>query len=124
MHRSRGHRRRGRKPTAAGGARSSARAVLSDTAPAREVLRPFFLRAVLSADRPAAADIPATLRYKFFESGLALLPQLPACLHVHLFVLPSSPPKPPKFLVLLEAKLLHAFESRALFKQQRKGGKL
>ena len=24
--------------------------------------------------RPAAADIPATLRYKFFESGLALLP--------------------------------------------------
>ena len=65
--------------------------------------------------RPAAADIPATLRYKFFESGLALLPQLPMCLHVHFFLLPSALPKPPKFLVLLEVKLLHAFESRALF---------
>ena len=74
--------------------------------------------------RPTAADIPATLRYKFFESGLALLPQLPTCLHVHLFLLPSALPKPPKFLVLLEVKLLHAFESRALFKQRRKGGKL
>ena len=74
--------------------------------------------------RPTAADIPATLRYKFFESGLALLPQLPTFLHVHLFLLPSGLPKPPKFLVLLEVKLLHAFESRALFKQRRKGGKL
>ena len=72
--------------------------------------------------RPAAADIPATLRYKFFESGLALLPQLPTCLHVHLFLLPSALPKPPKFLVLLEVKLLHAFESRALFKQEIKWG--
>ena len=71
--------------------------------------------------RPAATDIPVTLRYKFFESGLALLPQLPTCLHVHLFLLPSALPNPPKFLVLLEVKLLHAFESRALFKQRRKG---
>ena len=39
-------------------------------------------------------------------------------------VLPSALPKPPKFLVLLEVKLLHAFESRALFKQRRKWGKL
>ena len=74
--------------------------------------------------RSADADIPETLGYKFFESGLALLPQLPTCLHVHLFLLPSALPKPPKFLVLLEVKLLHAFESRALFKQRRKGGKL
>ena len=36
--------------TAAGGARSSAHVVISDIAPAREVLRPFFLLAVLSAD--------------------------------------------------------------------------
>ena len=72
--------------------------------------------------RPTAADISTTLRYKFFESGLALLPQLPMCLHVHLFLLPSALPKPPKFLVLLEVKLLHAFESRTWFKQRRKGG--
>ena len=121
MHRSRGHRRRGRKPTAAGGARSSACVVLSDTASAREVLRPFFLLPYCAQIRPAAVDIPTNLRYKFFESGLALLPQIPTCLHVHLFLLPSALPNPPKFLLLLEVKLLHAFESRALFKQRRKG---
>ena len=71
--------------------------------------------------RPAAADIPATLRYKFFESGLALLPQLPTCLHVHLFLLPSALPKPPKFLVLLEVKLLHAFESRLCSNNEERG---
>src|SRR4051812_46599177 len=71
--------------------------------------------------RPATANIPTTLRYNLFESGLALLPQLPTCLHVHLFLLPSALPKPPKFLVLLEVKLLHAFKSRTCFKQQRKG---
>ena len=50
--------------------------------------------------RPAAADIPTNLRYKVFESGLALLPQLPACLHVHLFLLPLAVRKPPNFLLL------------------------
>ena len=71
--------------------------------------------------RPADADIPMTLRYKFFESGLALLPQLPTCLHVHLFLLPSTLPKPPKFLVLLEVNLLHAFESRTWFNNEERG---
>ena len=111
-------RQRGRRPTAG-------RTVISGRAPAREVLRS--LRCCLWADpasRRPPSDIPATLRYKFFESGLALLPQLPTWLRVDLFLLPSTLPKPPKFLVLLEVKLLHAFESRALFKQRRKGGKL
>ena len=38
-----------------------------------------------------------------------------------LLVLYTHRPKPPKFLVLLEVKLLNAFESRTWFKQ---GGKL
>ena len=66
--------------------------------------------------RPAAADIPMTLMYKFFESGLALLPQLPTWLRVDLFLLPLVVPKPPKLLLLLEVKLVQIVKSKSWFK--------
>ena len=68
-----------------------------------------------AASRRRLCHMPATLRYLFLRNlPCSTAPALPP--RVDPFLLPSAVPKPPKFLVLLEVKLLHAFESRDLFK--------
>ena len=55
-----------------------------------------------------------------FETGLALLPQLPTWLPVDLFLLPLVVPKPPRLLLLLEVKVVHTVGSKSWFKRGRK----
>ena len=50
---------------------------------------PFFLAAVVWADpasRRPPSDIPATIRYNFLQTGLALLPELLTSLHLYLLL--------------------------------------
>ena len=120
MHRSCGHRRRGRKPTAAGGARSSARAVLSDTAPAREVIRPFFLPAVLCTDQTYHRRHPDDPQVQVLRNRPCSTAPAPHLALGGSFSTSVRCSKPPRLLLLLEVKLVHTVDSKSWFKHGRK----
>ena len=120
MHRSRCHRRRGRRPAA----RASRSAVMSFS-PREHRLEsasdPFFLPAVLwprcglpTPSLPHADDPQVYIPLK-----PALL-YCPSSLRVDIFLLPSAVPKPPRLLLLLEVKLVHIVDSKSWFKLGRK----
>ena len=103
------------------------RAVLSEGALAREGLRPLLPPCGIVAKMWPPDAVFATCRRPSgiysFETCLALLPQL-FPLHVDPFLLPSAVPKPPRLLLLLEVKLVHIVNSKALVQIGKKVGKL
>ena len=102
----------------------SVHAVLSERALAREGLRPLLPPCGIVAKMQPPDAVFATCRRPSgiysFETCPTLVPQLPTCLRVDLFLLPLTVPKPPRLLLLLEVKLVHTVESKSWFKHGRK----
>lgn len=90
------------------------RAILSEIASDREGLRPLLPpRGIVAKMRPPDV-VFATCRRPSgiysFETDLSLLPQFPTWLRVHIFLLPSTIPKPRRLLLLLKVKPVHTVE--------------
>ena len=121
MHRSRCRQRRGRRPTAARASRSAAVPFSPRERRLGMASDPFFLSVVLwprcGLPMPPLphADDPQV----YIPSKPALL-YCPSSLRVDHFLLPSTVPKPPRLLLLLEVKLVHTVDSKRWFKQGRK----
>ena len=110
MHRSRYRRRRGRRPTAARASRSAAVPFSQRERRLGRASDPFFLPAVLW---PRCGLATPSLPHA--DDRQVYIPSEPALLYC-----PSSLPKPPRLLLLLEVKLVHTVYSKRWFKQGRK----
>ena len=121
MHRSRCRRRRGRRPTADHASRSAAVPFSPRERRLGRASEPFFLPAVLwpRCGLPTPSLPHADDPQVYIPSKPALL-YCPSSLCVDPFLLTSAVPKPPRLLLLLEAKLGHTVDSKRWFKQGRK----